>query len=100
MSFRENNLVDQTLIYHLVYHQTALAAGVPLIDPYLQGNSNFTHGVNFAVGGATALSIEALAEKNIIPFGTSSSLGIQLEWLSTHLASQCSTDIRGYSTTK
>ncbi|KAL8134865.1 hypothetical protein AgCh_009756 [Apium graveolens] len=77
----------------LIIDYTALAAGLPLIDPYLQGNSNFTHGVNFAVGGATALSIEALAEKNIIPFGTSSSLDVQLEWLSTHLASKCSTDI-------
>lgn len=71
-----------------------------MLNPYLRGDANFTHGVNFAVGGATALTEIALAEKNIILDGTNSSLGIQLEWMSDHLASQCNSDICMYSRTK
>ncbi|XP_074374413.1 acetylajmalan esterase-like [Apium graveolens] len=51
----------------LIIDYTFCSAGLPLMDPYLQGNSNFTHGVNFAVGGATALSF-ACNTSNAIHF--------------------------------
>ncbi|KAL1802034.1 hypothetical protein ACET3Z_030681 [Daucus carota] len=69
-----------------------IAAGIPLLNPYLKVNANFTHGVNFAVGGATALSAKALAEKDIMLDGTDNSLGVQLDWMSNHFASQCHSD--------
>ncbi|WOG93792.1 hypothetical protein DCAR_0313079 [Daucus carota subsp. sativus] len=77
----------------LMIDHFALAAGIPFLNPYLKGNANFTHGVNFAVGGSTALSEYALAEKDIMLLGTSSTLGIQLDWMSTFFASQCNTHI-------
>lgn len=77
----------------LMIDHIALAAGVPLLNPYLKGNANFTHGVNFAVAGSTALSATALGEKDIMLLVTNSTLGIQLEWMSTYFASQCNTDI-------
>lgn len=70
--------------------QIASVAGIPLLDPYLKSNANFTHG---AVGGSTALSANTLAKKNIILSSTNSSLGAQLEWMSTNFASQCDTAI-------
>ncbi|KAL8156081.1 acetylajmalan esterase-like [Apium graveolens] len=76
----------------LLIDYIALEAGLPLLNPYLKSDANFTHGVNFAVGGATALSAIALAAKNITVQGSKSSLGLQLEWMSNHLASHCNTD--------
>ncbi|XP_017224811.2 acetylajmalan esterase-like [Daucus carota subsp. sativus] len=77
----------------LVIDYIALAAGIPLLNPYLKNDVDFTHGVNFAVGGATALSAKALAEKDIMLDGTDNSLGVQVEWMSNHFASQCNTNI-------
>lgn len=77
----------------LMIDHIALAAGIPMLNPYLKGKANFTHGVNFAVGGATALSANTLAEKNITLSGTKSSLGVQLDWMSTYFDSYCNTDI-------
>ncbi|KAK1386712.1 acetylajmalan esterase-like [Heracleum sosnowskyi] len=73
----------------LMIDHIASAAGIPLLNPYLKSNANFTNGVNFAVGGSTALSANALAKRNIILPSTNSSLGVQLEWMSTYFASQC-----------
>ena len=81
------------LIGHNVFQNlTALAAGIPLLNPYLKDDADFTHGVNFAVGGATALSAKALAEKDIMLDSTDNSLGVQLDWMSNHFASQCHSD--------
>lgn len=73
----------------LMIDHIALAAGIPLLNPYLKGKANFSHGVNFAVGGSTALSSNTLAEKNITILCTNSSLGVQLEWMSTFFDSHC-----------
>ncbi|KAK1402400.1 acetylajmalan esterase-like [Heracleum sosnowskyi] len=72
----------------LVIDYIALAAGLPLLNPYLKDDANFSHGVNFAVGGATALPAN-----NFRVNGTNSSLGVQLEWMSDHFASQRNTDM-------
>ncbi|KAL8156079.1 hypothetical protein AgCh_001238 [Apium graveolens] len=55
-----------------------ISSGIPLLNPYLEDNANFGHGVNFAVGGATALSTNALAVKNITTYSTKSSLVIYI----------------------
>ncbi|KAL8134863.1 acetylajmalan esterase-like [Apium graveolens] len=78
----------------LMIDYIALAAGIPLLNPYLKASANFTHGVNFAVGSSTALSENTLAKKNItLAGGTKSSVEVQLEWMSTYFASRCKTDI-------
>uniref|UniRef100_M1B0H0 Alpha-L-fucosidase 2 n=1 Tax=Solanum tuberosum TaxID=4113 RepID=M1B0H0_SOLTU len=43
----------------------ALECGLPILNPSMEENANFSHGENFAVSGATALSIESLAKKKI-----------------------------------
>ncbi|KAG9457640.1 hypothetical protein H6P81_002148 [Aristolochia fimbriata] len=65
--------------------------GLPVLDAYLDTNSSFVHGVNFAVAGATALDPSYLetAAGVLMPF-TRSSLDVQLGWFETHLASLCS----------
>ncbi|KAJ8427641.1 hypothetical protein Cgig2_023350 [Carnegiea gigantea] len=69
---------------------TAKALNLPFLDPYLDKNGNFTHGVNFAVAGATALNVSTLAAKNITA-NVSSSLLVQPDWFKSHLNSMCFT---------
>ncbi|KAF8396261.1 hypothetical protein HHK36_017877 [Tetracentron sinense] len=73
----------------LMVDYLALAAHLPLLNPYLKSHSDFTHGVNFAVAGSTALDISSLVKLNIIPLLTKSSLNVQLQWFKTHLSSIC-----------
>ncbi|KAK2971811.1 hypothetical protein RJ640_009720 [Escallonia rubra] len=73
----------------LMIDYIALAAGLPLLNPYENAGANFRHGVNFAVAGSTALSFQALADKGIASPVTNSSLDIQLDWMSRHLSSIC-----------
>nr|XP_016485187.1 PREDICTED: GDSL esterase/lipase At5g03980-like isoform X3 [Nicotiana tabacum] len=42
--------------------------------------------------GATALSTEIMAEKKIVIGLTNSSLNVQLDWMSSHFKTTCSTD--------
>ncbi|GFZ07072.1 hypothetical protein Acr_19g0000090 [Actinidia rufa] len=70
----------------------AIAAGLPLLNPYKNTDASFSHGANFAVAGSTALPVEVLARKNISTMVTSSSLGVQLDWMFTHFNSICHTD--------
>ncbi|KMZ74993.1 GDSL esterase/lipase [Zostera marina] len=67
---------------------------LPSPSPYLKNGSDFTHGVNFAVAGATALEKSLLVENGIIAAlpATSSSLDIQLDWFKHHIRSICSND--------
>ncbi|KAJ8444986.1 hypothetical protein Cgig2_029180 [Carnegiea gigantea] len=60
---------------------------LPLLNPYLNKQANFTFGVNFAVAGSTALDTATLRAKGIISPATNSSLSIQLNWFSSHLHS-------------
>ncbi|PHT57565.1 hypothetical protein T459_35464 [Capsicum annuum] len=41
-------------------------SGLPLLNPYEDGKANFSHGANFAVAGATALSAEFLAKSYVL----------------------------------
>ncbi|KAJ3695217.1 hypothetical protein LUZ60_000594 [Juncus effusus] len=59
--------------------------GLPYIPAYLAefNENDFPHGVNFAVGGATALGNSFFASKGIKAMWTDYSLGIQLQWFRT-----------------
>ncbi|KAL6964720.1 acetylajmaline esterase, partial [Sarracenia purpurea var. burkii] len=70
---------------------TAKAANLPFLNPYKDAAADFRHGVNFAVTGATALTVDVLTQRNILPLVTRSSLSVQLGWMSTHFNSICNT---------
>ncbi|KAL2490488.1 GDSL esterase/lipase [Abeliophyllum distichum] len=67
----------------------ALSAGLPLLKPYKEAKANFSHGVNFAVAGSTALPVEILAAMNVLSPVTTSSLDVQLDWMHSHFNSTC-----------
>ncbi|KAJ3701173.1 hypothetical protein LUZ61_004878 [Rhynchospora tenuis] len=53
----------------------------PLIPPYLSQGQNFSKGVNFAVIGAPALSLDFFQQRNITGFlPVDTSLNVQLGW--------------------
>ncbi|CAO2831620.1 unnamed protein product [Amaranthus hypochondriacus] len=74
----------------LIIDYFAQALKLPFLNAFLNKNGNFSHGVNFAVAGSTALSTETLATKNIMSPMTNSSLSVQLRWFKSHLSSICS----------
>ncbi|RWR86951.1 acetylajmalan esterase-like protein [Cinnamomum micranthum f. kanehirae] len=74
----------------LIVDFLARSLDLPLLNPYLQKDAEFSHGVNFAVAGATALKASFFQEKNIQMMYTTSSLNVQLNWFKTHLSSICS----------
>ncbi|KAL3849179.1 hypothetical protein ACJIZ3_011061 [Penstemon smallii] len=70
----------------------AMAVGLPFVPPYKNTDGDFSYGVNFAVAGSTALLSENLASKNIFSPVTTSSLNVQLEWMSSYFSSICLKD--------
>lgn len=62
---------------------------LPLVNPSKDENADFSHGANFAVSGATALSVEYLTRKKIAMSYTNSSLSVQLDWMTAHFKSIC-----------
>ena len=73
--------------HELAFHFPALEAGIPFLSPYLKNGSDFSHGVNFAVSGATALSASCLAAKGVTSPITNTSFDVQLDWMSTFFSS-------------
>ncbi|GFZ07178.1 hypothetical protein Acr_19g0001150 [Actinidia rufa] len=73
----------------LLIDYLAMALGLPFLNPYKITDADFRHGVNFAVGGATALPVEFLTAKHISSPATNSSLSIQLDWMLAHFNSFC-----------
>ncbi|KAF0933582.1 hypothetical protein E2562_018826 [Oryza meyeriana var. granulata] len=65
---------------YLMIDYLAKDLGLPLLNPYLDKGADFTHGVNFAVTGATALDTAALARIGVTAPHTNSSLNVQLQW--------------------
>ncbi|CAN8290974.1 unnamed protein product [Cochlearia groenlandica] len=64
--------------------------GFPLVPPYYGSqNTNFEKGVNFAVGGATALECSFLERRGIHCPQTNISLGIQLKSFKESLPNLC-----------
>ncbi|XP_074273624.1 GDSL esterase/lipase At5g03980-like [Silene latifolia] len=71
----------------LIIDYFAKFVSLPFIEPYLKKDGNFTHGVNFAVGGATALNASTLKQKYNIFATTNHTLSPQLAWFNSHLHS-------------
>ncbi|XP_042483369.1 acetylajmalan esterase-like [Macadamia integrifolia] len=92
ISFFEQQPIGRCSNGFLMIDYLALSLCLPLLNPYLKKDSDFTHGVNFAVAGSTALDSSFLAENNINSPVTNSSLSIQLDWLKFHLNSTCYPD--------
>lgn len=74
----------------LMIDYIASAAGIPFLNPYLNSTANFSHGVNFAVGGSTSLPVR----KDAIVSHTRDSLDVQLNWMSTFFDSWCTSHTR------
>ncbi|OVA09186.1 Lipase [Macleaya cordata] len=73
----------------LIVDFIAESLGLPLLPPYLGNSSHdFRQGVNFAVGGATALNASFFIERQI-HVETNFSLGVQLDWFRQLLPSLC-----------
>ncbi|CAI9113339.1 OLC1v1013921C1 [Oldenlandia corymbosa var. corymbosa] len=71
----------------LVVDFVAKALNLPLLPPYLEKNVSFSHGVNFAVAGSTALDNAFFLERNIIVPSTNIPLSHQITWFKEHLNS-------------
>ncbi|XP_073136826.1 GDSL esterase/lipase At5g03980-like [Henckelia pumila] len=84
-----NNATGRCSNGFLMIDYIAMAAGLPLLQPYKNTTANFEHGANFAVAGSTALSTPVLANKKILNPVTNSSLDIQLDWMTSHFDSVC-----------
>ncbi|KAK9689941.1 hypothetical protein RND81_09G092800 [Saponaria officinalis] len=75
----------------LMIDQFATFFGKPFLNPYLDTKTDFTHGVNFAVAGSTALDTATLQAMGVLSPVTTSSLNVQLDWFRTHLENICGT---------
>lgn len=80
----------------LIVDFIALECDLPLLNPWEDETADFSHGANFAVSGATALSVKSLIKKKFALSATNSTLSVQLHWMDTHLKSVCSTDCPKY----
>lgn len=77
----------------------AKSADLPLVVPYKNlsaAHLSACHGVNFAYSGATALSKEALAKKNITLELMNPSLDVQLGWVDDYFDGFCHNVKEGY----
>ncbi|CDY30822.1 BnaC05g21980D [Brassica napus] len=78
------------LIIDFIVRFTAEFLGFPLVPPfYGSQNAHFEKGVNFAVGGATALERSFLEERGIHFSYTNVSLGVQLKSFKDALPKLC-----------
>ncbi|KAG8385463.1 hypothetical protein BUALT_Bualt03G0047900 [Buddleja alternifolia] len=78
----------------LIIDFIAEAYGLPYLPPYLAlaKGENVEHGVNFAVGGATALDAKFFYDRKIGEIlWTNDSLSVQLGWFSNLKSTICST---------
>ncbi|XVF06913.1 hypothetical protein REPUB_Repub06bG0092100 [Reevesia pubescens] len=73
----------------LMIDYLALSAEIPFLEAYLNKDGSFDHGVNFAVAGATALSVEVLSNTNLSFFPTDRSLSKQLDWMFSYFNTTC-----------
>ncbi|KAK1370716.1 acetylajmalan esterase-like [Heracleum sosnowskyi] len=77
----------------LMIDYIAWAAGLNLLNPFNDKTANFDDGVNFAVAGSTATAVEKLAAQHINGnITTSSSLGVQVDWMEEYLVKFCKGD--------
>ncbi|KAJ6936658.1 hypothetical protein NC652_011381 [Populus alba x Populus x berolinensis] len=84
----------------LIIDYIARSADLPLVVPYKNLSASHlstSRGVNFAYSGATALSKEVLAKKNIILDWAKPSLRVQLGWLDDYFKGYCNNVKGGYN---
>ncbi|KAJ6926959.1 hypothetical protein NC651_011146 [Populus alba x Populus x berolinensis] len=84
----------------LIIDYIARSADLPLVVPYKNLSASHlsaSRGVNFAYSGATALSKEVLAKKNVILDWAKPSLSVQLGWLVDYLKGYCNNVKGGYN---
>ncbi|KAJ9189118.1 hypothetical protein P3X46_000449 [Hevea brasiliensis] len=73
----------------LMIDYIAQSAGLPLLEPYENPNSSFSHGVDFSVAGVTASTVKTLIKWHIpLPY-SNNSLSVQVKWLKKHLSTFC-----------
>ncbi|CAH9109869.1 unnamed protein product [Cuscuta epithymum] len=63
------------------------ALSLPFLPPYLNPNADRSYGVNFAVGGSTAIDHRFFVENNLSLDITPQSLKTQLTWFNSYLES-------------
>ncbi|KAH6820973.1 hypothetical protein C2S53_018428 [Perilla frutescens var. hirtella] len=68
-------------------------AGIPLLPPYRKRDADFSEGINFAVGGSTALAWDELVLLNISSSKTNTSLSMQLDEMAAYFYSLCNHDV-------
>jgi len=86
----------------LLRNFAARSADLPLVVPYKNFSASHlstSRGVNFAYSGATALSKEVLAKKNINLDWAKPSLSVQLGWLDDYFKGYCNNVEGGYYNT-
>uniref|UniRef100_A0A7N1A911 Uncharacterized protein n=1 Tax=Kalanchoe fedtschenkoi TaxID=63787 RepID=A0A7N1A911_KALFE len=71
----------------LVVDFLATYLNLPFLPPYLNKKADRSHGVNFAVAGATAISFDFFKRNNLSLDVTPESIGTQLVWFSKYLES-------------
>lgn len=76
----------------LVIDFIAKALHLPFLHPYLETNSSFSHGANFAVAGSTALDNSFFTARNISIPSTNIPLSQQIKWFKKHLRSVSNND--------
>ncbi|KAJ3701178.1 hypothetical protein LUZ61_004883 [Rhynchospora tenuis] len=64
---------------------------LPLVPPYFSKGQDFQKGVNFAVIGSTALSLDYLKQRNITVPPVDTSINVQLGWFNQFKTSLCNT---------
>ncbi|XXG88989.1 hypothetical protein AAC387_Pa12g1097 [Persea americana] len=69
----------------LVVDFLANALSLPFLPPYLNRSADFSHGVNFAVAGSTAIDHDFFVKNNVTLNITPQSLGTQLIWFDKFL---------------
>lgn len=77
--------IIQILIVVFGLNNVAREFNLPLVNPYLERDADFSQGANFAVAGATAINATGY-----VGSPTKSSLPVQLGWFQSHIKSVCS----------
>ncbi|WOG99422.1 hypothetical protein DCAR_0518770 [Daucus carota subsp. sativus] len=72
----------------LVVDFLAEKLSLPYLPPYLDQDADRSHGVNFAVAGATAIELDFFLKNNVPLFFTPKSLRNQLDWFAEFLGSR------------
>lgn len=82
-----NRLSDGCLIIDFLCQ----SLGLPHLPPYKSNSSDFSHGVNFAIAGATSLTSDSFAKisNNILSQGARTGMQTQIEWYNQFLTDFC-----------